>query len=219
MAETESSSATEEHAQFSPSDGARAAPDRAGDETLNLHAIMPRSRANGPGVRTVIWFQGCTLGCPHCFNPETHSSTPRMMVSVAELVNGLTRLEGAIEGITISGGEPSQQAEGLLRLLAGVRASTQLSIILFSGYTLGEIQRMPLGPAILAFVDVLIDGRYVHARRLARGLRGSSNQTTHLLTDRYTLEQIERTPPAEIRIDADGTIWVTGVAPARVGQE
>lgn len=37
-----------------------------------LHAIEPHSRANGPGLRTVVWFQGCTLRCPGCFNPETH---------------------------------------------------------------------------------------------------------------------------------------------------
>ena len=38
-----------------------------------LHAFIPASRANGPGLRTVVFFQGCTLGCQGCFNPETHA--------------------------------------------------------------------------------------------------------------------------------------------------
>src|SRR3972149_712339 len=45
---------------------------------LRLHALLPRSRANGPGMRAVIWFQGCTRGCPGCFNPETHASGSRL---------------------------------------------------------------------------------------------------------------------------------------------
>ena len=40
--------------------------------TLRLHGFLPRSRANGPGWRSVVWVQGCSLGCPGCFNPQTH---------------------------------------------------------------------------------------------------------------------------------------------------
>ncbi|MBI2875876.1 MAG: radical SAM protein [Candidatus Tectomicrobia bacterium] len=152
---------------------------------LNLHAIWPRSRANGPGIRTALWFQGCTLECPGCFNPATHSSEPRWMVDVDELAEQIVVDERALEGITISGGEPLQQPEALLRLLSAVRTRTKLSLLLFSGYTMAEIRRMPLGPPILDRVDVMIAGRYAQAHRLARGLRGSSNQTVHLLTGRY----------------------------------
>ena len=42
-----------------------------------IHAIEPRSRANGPGARFVVWLQGCTLGCPGCFNPATHARRRR----------------------------------------------------------------------------------------------------------------------------------------------
>jgi anaerobic ribonucleoside-triphosphate reductase activating protein len=37
-----------------------------------LHALIPASRANGPGIRAVVFFQGCSLGCPKCWNPKTH---------------------------------------------------------------------------------------------------------------------------------------------------
>ena len=186
---------------------------------LNLHALMPRSHANGPGVRAVIWFQGCTLGCPGCFNPATHASAPQQQIPVAALVERLIADAPAIEGLTISGGEPLQQSEALLRLLSAVRARTTLSVLLFSGYTLSEISQMPLGSAILAQVDVLIAGRYVQTRRLAHGLRGSANKTVHLLSDRYTLEDIERVPPAEVWIDAEGNISISGIAPPAIDSE
>ncbi len=123
---------------------------------------------------------------------------------------------GAIDGITISGGEPLQQMVGLGQFLAGLRSRTRLSVILFSGYTFEEIKQMPDGLSVLRSVDVLVDGRYVAVRRLARGLRGSGNQKIHLLTDHYTREEIDRTPPAEIRIDPSANIVVSGVAPFRI---
>jgi len=116
-----------------------------------------------------------------------------------------------LDGITLSGGEPLQQPEALLALLSAIRRRTTLSVLLFSGYTLSEIEQMPLGPAILAQVDVLIAGRYVQTRRLARGLRGSANKTVHFFTDCYTLADIEHVPTAEIHIDAAGTIALSGI--------
>ena len=180
---------------------------------LNLHAILPRSRANGPGVRFAVWFQGCRLSCTGCFNPATHAFEPLVQMTVEALVERIVAQGAAVEGITLSGGEPMEQAECLLRLVADVRNATALSILLFSGYTLAEIQVMPRGPDILSHVDVLIAGRYDETRRLARRLRGSANQSIHLLTDRYTMSDIEATPPAEIRIDPSGAVTISGIAP------
>jgi anaerobic ribonucleoside-triphosphate reductase activating protein len=53
---------------------------------LNLYALWPRSHANGPGVRLVLWFQGCTLGCPECFNLTTHAPEARWQVSTEVLI-------------------------------------------------------------------------------------------------------------------------------------
>jgi anaerobic ribonucleoside-triphosphate reductase activating protein len=180
---------------------------------LNLPAIVEWSRANGPGVRTVLWFQGCSLGCPGCFNPGTHELRPRLEVSVTDLLDRLASVPPHIEGITVSGGEPFEQPDALLELLSGVRQRTPLSTLVFSGYTLGEITRLPLGPPILSAIDVVIAGRYVEARRLARGLRGSSNKTVHLLTDRYRMEDVESVPEAEVWIDSEGSVSLSGIAP------
>jgi anaerobic ribonucleoside-triphosphate reductase activating protein len=138
---------------------------------------------------------------------------PNERVAVGDLVERIAGEAGEIEGVTISGGEPLQQAGAVLRLLSGVRESTDLSVVVFSGYELDEIEGMRLGPDILDRVDVLIAGRYEAERRLARGLRGSSNQTVYLLTDRYSLQDIERVSDAEIEIDPSGKVTVSGIDP------
>ena len=38
-----------------------------------VHSVLPRSAANGPGERAVVWFQGCDLRCPGCWNESTHA--------------------------------------------------------------------------------------------------------------------------------------------------
>jgi anaerobic ribonucleoside-triphosphate reductase activating protein len=180
----------------------------------NLHAVEARSRANGPGVRTVVWFQGCDLGCPGCFNPETHERGGRRRVAVSTLVDEIAEL--AADGVTLSGGEPMQQPEAVLALLTGLRARRDLSLLMFSGYRLAEIQAMALGPAVLAQLDVLVDGRYVAPLRRGRELRGSRNQEVHLLSDRHQAGDIAATPVAEVRISPDGIVTLTGVDPLRL---
>ena len=180
---------------------------------VHLHGIIERSRANGPGQRTALWFQGCSLACPGCFNPATHPAGASA-VPVDEVIDRILAQGDAIEGVTVSGGEPFEQPEALCALVRGLRQrAPRLSILVFSGFTRQEIERQPLGPAILAAIDVLIDGRFVERRARGRGLRGSDNQHIHLLTPRYTLAEVEATPIGEIVIDADGTARVSGVAP------
>lgn len=186
--------------------------------SVNVHAMEPRSRANGPGTRFVVWFQGCSLGCPGCFNPDTHVSGARALHTVDDLVAQILAQGDAIEGITLSGGEPFEQPDAALALVSAVRARTGLSILIFSGYTIEEIRELPQGPAILAHIDVLVDGRYQARQRLGRGLRGSANQRIHLLGDRYRPGDVEATPEAEIRIDARGQVVLTGVDPLRLGR-
>ena len=176
-----------------------------------MHAIERHSRANGPGVRAVVWVQGCSLGCPGCFNPATHPVDGGGAMDVAALARELAGLP--VDGITISGGEPFEQPEALLALVTGLAGT---SIIVFSGFTRAEIERQPLGPAVLERIDVLVDGRYLERRRIARGLRGSANQVVHLISRRHPMSDIESTPVGEVVIGADGEVRVSGVDPPGV---
>lgn len=186
---------------------------------IRVHHFLPGSQANGPGLRAVIWVQGCSLACPGCFNPETHPFDGGESASVSHLFQRIRALESAelsrIEGVSISGGEPLQQMRPLLRLLECIKGETSLSVLVFTGYTWQEVSEMPEAGALSKWVDVMITGRYDAAQRLASGLRGSANQTVHLLTDRYTMDQIAAVPPAEVIITADGQAVFSGVDPVR----
>ncbi|MEO7730586.1 MAG: 4Fe-4S single cluster domain-containing protein, partial [Kofleriaceae bacterium] len=172
---------------------------------------------NGPGARFVVWFQGCTLGCPGCFNPTTHDASGGRALTLDALIAELTRAAqgNRIEGLSLSGGEPLQQPSATLALLDAARA-LGLSTLAFSGYTIDEIRALPGGPDVLARLDVLIDGRYVAGDRLATGLRGSANQRIQLLTNRYQRADVETTPVAEIRIGPTGDVILTGVDPLKL---
>lgn len=190
----------------------------SGSAYARIHAVEPKSRANGPGKRFVVWFQGCTLGCPGCFNPATHAVTAGPAMPIDELARAMAAsCASGATGLSLSGGEPLQQPEAACALLDAARA-LGMSTLAFSGYTIDEIRGLPGGRDVLARLDVLIDGRYVAGDRLAAGLRGSANQRVHLLTDRHSLAEVEATPVAEIRIDPGGEVILTGVNPLKLRQ-
>jgi anaerobic ribonucleoside-triphosphate reductase activating protein len=185
------------------------------DSVLRIHHFLSHSRANGPGVRAVLWVQGCSLGCPGCFNPDTHAFTGGERVPVHDLFQRLVALSASINGLTISGGEPLQQRRALLALLQRVRWETSLSVVLFTGYTWEEVQHMPEAEALLPCVDILIAGRYDASQRLARDLCGSANKTIRFLTDRYTMADVQAVPLAEVIITATGAMVMSGIDPVR----
>jgi anaerobic ribonucleoside-triphosphate reductase activating protein len=179
--------------------------------TLRLHAFLPRSRTNGPGWRSVVWVQGCSLGCPGCFNPQTHGREEAVeTLEVAEVMRRI--LATGTMGLTVSGGEPFQQADAVVVLLEEARAAG-LSTLLFTGLAWEEVQRLPQAPRILRSVDVLLAGRYVATQRVATELRGSANKTLHLLSPRHTLEEIAAVPEAEALILPDGRVVLSGIQP------
>ena len=185
-------------------------PDYGSD--LNLHALTPRSAANGPGWRFVVHVQGCALRCPSCFNPHTHDFAPRRLVSPADLAERVLA-QPDLEGVTISGGEPLHQISPLTRFLEILRARSGLSVIVFSGFTLDEAKALSGADRLLALVDILVDGRYVEALRCADGLRGSCNQRIHLLTDRYSPADLVPCGAAEVIVEPDGHLILTGFDP------
>ncbi|WP_081824292.1 4Fe-4S single cluster domain-containing protein [Paenibacillus sp. UNC451MF] len=173
--------------------------------SLNIHGIHPYSYVNGPGKRCVIHFQGCTLACPGCFNPESHALDGGTRMTLVELLEYIPQ---DVEGVTLSGGEPFQQIEGLLVLVKALNIRN-LSVVLFTGFTVEELRKMPLAGNVLRYVDVLIDGRFEESVPLSELMAGSRNQTVHLLSCRYTLEDF-KAKQVEITLNSDGTMQITG---------
>lgn len=177
---------------------------------MNLNRIAARTRTEGPGIRFAIWTQGCSRHCQGCMSPHTWSFAPHLELSVENLLKQISESNG-IEGITVLGGEPFEQADELLKLLSGVR-EMGLSSIVFTGYTLAELSvKDSVCAKILQNLDVLVDGEYVASlRSFDVPMIGSSNQKFHFLTRRYTMADI---PPNqfEVRITKDGALLCNGM--------
>jgi anaerobic ribonucleoside-triphosphate reductase activating protein len=191
-----------------------------------LHAFIPASRANGPGLRSVVFFQGCTLGCHGCFNPESHSFTGAEVTipTVADRVFQAHKEYGT-EGVTFSGGEPMQQAPALLELIQTMHQQMpSLSFGLFSGYgewelALGrywmcgrdysEPERRRLWEEIRAQLDFAVLGRYNEHQPSHLPLRTSRSQALRMLTSRYGVKDYG--PQfVEVIVHPDGRAEVTG---------
>ena len=103
-------------------------------------------------------------------------------------------------------------ASGVVLLPAVSAARAEM---VFSGYTLDEIRRIPGSQAFLEKIDVLIAGRYQADQRVASGLIGSANKTIHLLSSRYTISDLEAVPQAEIILSPEGEIILSGIDPLK----
>jgi anaerobic ribonucleoside-triphosphate reductase activating protein len=177
---------------------------------IRIHSFMPCSRVNGPGLRAVLWLQGCTLACPGCASPRTHPLDGGTDLDETSVAHRIVSDYGAgIEGVTISGGEPFLQDAALEKLLVALRDTSSLSVLLYSGYLIEEILRMRHGPEVLSMTDILVDGRYDAGRRIDKGFIGSSNQRIHLLSSRYGPFDLSGVIDTEARFGSDGVIVLT----------
>jgi anaerobic ribonucleoside-triphosphate reductase activating protein len=153
--------------------------------TINVAETHPACTVLGPGVRYVIWVQGCGIGCRECISPQWIPFVGGATMRVDDLADRLAR--EAVDGVTFSGGEPFAQADALADLLEAVRARRDLSAMSYTGYTLDHLRRRgtPGQQRLLGLLDILVDGPFLAARLTARRWRGSSNQRLHFLTARH----------------------------------
>lgn len=152
---------------------------------LNLAAYSTHTEALGPGLRAVIWVQGCPLNCLGCISPEWIPFKPGLRFTPEEIIEKLDFT--AISGLTFSGGEPMEQAADLATVGRLARKKKDLNIICFTGYRYERLLADPPNEgvaALLTEIDLLIDGPYVQSKNEAIGLRGSSNQRFLHLTSR-----------------------------------
>ena len=153
-------------------------------DMLSIYDLCQQgSRALGPGLRYVIWTQGCPFHCEGCATPESRTKTHDKQVYITALAEDILA-RPSIEGVTISGGEPFLQAEALADFLDLVLAKRpELTVMLYTGF-LREYLTWPKAQRLLGHLDLLIDGPYVKELNDNQGLRGSSNQQLHFLTPR-----------------------------------
>jgi len=151
---------------------------------MNIARILYPVRVLGPGERVGIWMCGCDRACPGCSNPELWEPRAEYEISVrnAAAMIGRVRETRAIDGVTISGGEPFRQAAELAELLEALDIG---DVLIYTGYLLEELAAMrdPAVDRVLARTAVLIDGPYLREQNDGARLRGSSNQQIHILNE------------------------------------
>ena len=148
---------------------------------MRIAGITYESLVDGPGLRVVVFVQGCELECPECHNPESHSRTGGQQCTVREVIR-LIKKPGPgrkmIKGVTFSGGEPFLQA-GDCAQIAFEAKRIGWDVTTFTGQTYEELKSRNDADinALLDLTDYLIDGPYIHEQRdLDLKFRGSSNQ-------------------------------------------
>lgn len=157
---------------------------------LNLNSIWPITDKHGPGRRIAIWTQGCSLNCEGCINAHMHPDTATSLKPVEEIVTLIgeaTEFCTPIEGISLMGGEPMEQARAVRTLLERIQTVfPNLNILLFTGYKLEFLRRAgnPDIDRILEIVDTVIDGRYDENKRNPNSIAGSKNQVIHHLNQK-----------------------------------
>lgn len=148
------------------------------------------SIVDGPGLRAVLWTQGCIHDCKGCHNPQTHDLLGGFEADTDTISKKIESLR-LHRGVTLSGGEPFLQSEALAEI-AKTCKKNNLDVWVYTGYTFEELTDKK-NPSyfnnlnLLRNIDVLVDGRFIEAKRdISLKFRGSSNQ--RIIDVKKTLE-------------------------------
>ncbi|WP_025324429.1 4Fe-4S single cluster domain-containing protein [Deferrisoma camini] len=185
---------------------------------LRLAHLAVTRHVNGPGDRLTLWVQGCGRGCPGCFNPELQGPAGGRLLAPAAMADRAVDLL-PWDGVTLSGGEPFDQAGALVAFLDRLRAAVphRFDVVAFTGYLSEELEAGPEDrKALLAWVDLLVDGPFRGDLPPRPPLRGSANQRLLALTPRgEELLALARRLPADVLVSLgpSGEVVVSGFPP------
>ena len=153
---------------------------------IRVANVVQDSIVDGPGMRLVVFTQGCPHHCPGCHNPETHDFNGGLLMDTAEII-AMMNANPLLDGITLSGGEPFCQPEACM-VLAEAAHQRGLNVWCYTGFTQEELLQTCDWDVyeLLKHIDVLIDGPYMEKlRTLSLSWRGSTNQRLIYLSGCY----------------------------------
>ncbi|MGL4736486.1 MAG: anaerobic ribonucleoside-triphosphate reductase activating protein [Cellulosilyticaceae bacterium] len=143
---------------------------------LQVAGFLDHSLVNGEGFRTTLFLSGCLHACPGCHNQEMQHFGYGEAVSLTDIWLRIQKNLPLVDGVTISGGDPFEQADSLLSLLKQLRAA-QINVWVYTGYLYTQLLEDANLAKLLPYIDVLVEGPYVaslHTERIK--YVGSSNQ-------------------------------------------
>lgn len=146
---------------------------------IRVAGIERESVVDGPGLRFVIFTQGCPHHCAGCHNPGAWDFDAGQETDTEEILRQVKET-GLIRGVTISGGEPFEQAAACALLAERIK-DMGLDIVTYTGYTFEKLQTRASGDPdvrrLLEATDLLVDGPYLlEERERDLPFRGSRNQ-------------------------------------------
>jgi anaerobic ribonucleoside-triphosphate reductase activating protein len=185
----------------------------ADPRAVRVAETHPSCTVLGPGNRFVLWVQGCGIGCRECVSPQWIPFAGGRDEPVPALADRIAA--EAVDGLTMSGGEPFAQAGALADLVEELRRRRPISLMSYTGYTIEHLLRHghPDQRRLLSGLDILIDGPFLPAHQAALRWRGSANQRIHLLTDRHAdlADQPDDTAGLQFEIGDDASLRWLGV--------
>ena len=141
--------------------------------------------ALGPERRLGIWTQGCSIHCRGCIAPEHQPFDESFAVPLDKFIEDITPALNQTSGVTISGGEPLDQADVLIDLLREINKFGVDDILLYSGYSSEKI--LAGHPELSGLIAALIDGPFVEGALSGEIWKGSDNQTLTIFNEKYRL--------------------------------
>lgn len=148
-------------------------------EEVRIAGVVRESIVDGPGLRFVIFAQGCPHNCEGCHNPATHDFNGGYSCEFDKILKAIDS-NPILSGVTFSGGEPFCQSEAFYNLALKLK-ERNVSLMAYSGYSYEEIIGLEktdvFSTKLLDLLDILIDGRFIISQRdLSLTFKGSKNQ-------------------------------------------
>lgn len=143
--------------------------------------LVENEHLYGPGKRLLIYLKGCSIHCEGCINPHLWSFDGGMPLSSSEVTDILVNND--LDGVTLHGGEPLDQADGLLQIVKDIKKNDK-TVILFTGYTKKELHGS--GLKVWNLSDIVVAGRFqLKKRNIYLQFRGSTNQRVYTHNGKY----------------------------------
>lgn len=180
---------------------------------LRMHAANEHVVTLGPAPALAIWVQGCDRGCAGCASEQTWASAAGALADTDDIVAWMSG--SPLRHLTISGGEPMEQAPALTILIDRARRGRDWVVTCYTGYRIETLRRdiRPGTSELVKRLDLLVDGPYVEDLHAPLLWRGSSNQRIHNLSDRVELPTDDESVGVSAFIGSDGSFELVGVYP------
>lgn len=161
-------------------------------ESIRISGIINESIVDGPGIRLVVFAQGCIHNCKDCHNPHTHNFSDGYDMEINDIIE-LIKSNSLLDGLTLSGGDPFEQPLAASKLAIKVK-DLGLSVVTYTGYTFEKLikrgEQSQEVKALLLATDILIDGCFqIENKDLTLPFIGSSNQ--RIIDVRLSLDKKE----------------------------